>query len=225
MFEETIILSVGGSIIIPEKIDSGFVKKFVGLVNRHGDKRFVIVCGGGHIARYYRDTAKKLNKVSDEDLDWVGIKATKLNAEFIRSVFGSLAYEKVVDDPTAKISTEKRVIIAAGWKPGCSTDMDAVYLAENFNASMLINLSNIEYVYDKDPRKFKDACKKERLTWKEFRSIVGDKWTPGLNAPFDPVAAKQSEKIGLKVIIANGKDIDNLDNILAGKKFRGTVVE
>jgi uridylate kinase len=52
--------------------------------------------------------------------------------------------------------------------------------------------------------------------------MVGDEWVPGKNVPFDPVASRHAEKIGLKVICAAGKDLRNLEDILKGKEFLGT---
>jgi len=92
-------------------------------------------------------------------------------------------------------------------------------------ADTLVNLSNIEYVYDKDPNKFKDARKLEKVSWKEFRKIVGNEWKAGMNLPFDPVASKEAEKVGLKVVIMKGTELDNFNNFLEDKVFKGTVID
>jgi uridylate kinase len=116
-------------------------------------------------------------------------------------------------------------VIAAGWKPGWSTDYCATLICEDYNVPLIINLSNIEKVYDKDPNKFKDAKPKDSMSWKEFRAMVGDKWTPGMHAPFDPIAAKRSDELGIKVAVMNGNNLENASNFLNGKKFVGTVIE
>ena len=123
-----------------------------------------------------------------------------------------------------KVITNKSIINAAGFKPGHSTDTDAVLLAKTYGAKEVINLSNIEYVYDKDPSKFKSAKKIEKINWNEFRKIVGNKWVAGANEPFDPVASREAEKLGLKVSILKGTDLKEVDNVLSGRKFRGTVI-
>ena len=156
-------------------------------------------------------------------MDWIGIHATVLNAEFVRSLFGNLAEEFIVRDPTQKISFNKKVLIAAGWKPGWSTDYDAVLLAKNLGADAIINMSNVDYIYDKDPKKHKDAKKIKRISWKDYRKISGDKWEAGLSLPFDPVAAKEAEKSKLKAAII-GKDLENFEKVLDGKEFRGTLI-
>ncbi|NCU42545.1 MAG: UMP kinase, partial [Candidatus Moranbacteria bacterium] len=111
-----------------------------------------------------------------------------------------------------------------GYRPGCSTDYDAVLLAKYLDITSLVNLSNIDYVYTKDPRKYKDAEKVEKISWKDFRNIVGNIWSPGLNAPFDPVASRLAEEINLEVAIMNGKDLENFKNYLDGEIYKGTKV-
>ena len=114
--------------------------------------------------------------------------------------------------------------MAGGWEPGCSTDFDAVLIAKNFSAKTVINLSNIDYVYNKNPKEFPDARPIEKISWKDYRKMFGGPWTPGFNSPFDPVAAKEAEKLKMRVIIANGKNLENLEKILKGKKFVGTEI-
>ena len=95
-------------------------------------------------------------------------------------------------------------MVAGGWKPGWSTDYVASIIAQEYGVRTVINLSNIDYVYDSDPKKNKDAKKIAEIKWKEFRKIVGNKWKPGLNMPFDPIASQKGEQLGLEVAIMNG---------------------
>lgn len=222
------ILSVGGSIVIPKTgFDIEFLKKFRTLILNQVKKgdRFILVIGGGSTCRQYQDAAKKVVKMTDEDLDWLGIHTTIFNANFVRFLFKDIAFEKVITDPHKKIPTKKSIILAAGHKPGASTDIDAVFMAKTYGASEIINLSNIEYVYTKDPNKFPDAKKIERIDWVTFRKeVVGDKWTPGFNAPFDPIASKHAQKMGLKVSILQGTNLEEVKKALQGKKFKGTII-
>jgi len=214
---------VGGSIIVPDKIDINFLKKLNKLIRSHLKKyKFVIITGGGKIARNYQNAAKAITKLSGEDLDWLGIQATILNAHLVRSVCKDVAYKKVITNPTVKIRFDN-LLIAAGWKPGCSTDTDAVLLAENLKAKTVINMSNIDYVYNKDPKKHKTAKPLERISWKQMKGLVGSKWKPGLNLPFDPIATKKASLLKLKVIVM-GNSLNNLKNFLDHKKFKGTII-
>jgi uridylate kinase len=226
MEKEKIILSLGGSIIVPNEVNATFLKKFreviVGSLKKYS--KVVIVAGGGKVCRKYNAAAEKITKVTPVELDWLGIAATKLNAELIRVIFGKLAYEKVVTNPHKKVNTTKKIIIGSGHMPGSSSDLDAVILAEKYGAKTVINLSNISHVYNKDPRKHKDAKRIGVMTWKEFKQVIGGKYVPGMNAPFDPVAAKRAEKAGIRVVVMKGTNIANFKRFLQGKPFAGTVI-
>lgn len=220
------ILSLGGSLIVPDEIDHKFVKKFRELIVKkvkNGDK-FIIVCGGGGLNRKYNEAAKKVRKLSNDELDWVGIYATRYNAQFIKILFGDLAHNEISINPHKKTRTKKPIIIGAGYIPGWSSDYDAVYLAKTYGAKKVVNLSNIDHAYDKDPRKYKNAIPIKNIDWKSFRKIVGNKWEPRMSKPFDPIASREAEKLKLEVAILNGRKLKNLENYLNGKKFIGTII-
>lgn len=224
--KETIIISLGGSLIVPEEIDTQFLAQFKALIESHlATKRFILITGGGKVCRKYQAAAKSLSMGAQYDIDALGISVTRVNGELMRIIFGQNAEKMIVTNPTTRVVFKKPVLVAAGWKPGCSTDYDAVLLAKKLKIKKLINLSNIDYVYDKDPKKFSDAKKIEQISWNEFRKIVGNKWDPGLNAPFDPIASKEAEQLGMTVAIMNGKNLENLNNYLHGKKFVGTIIQ
>lgn len=232
--KETFIISLGGSLIVPsEEIDWKFLKKFKELIIReiNKNKRFVIITGGGQICRTYQKAAGKVTKLTDDDKDWLGVHTTRLNAHLIKTIFREYAHPRINKNPRTKENLKKHfqkgesIMVAAGWRPGWSTDFVATILAERLNAKTVLNLSNISNVYDKDPNKNKDAKKITEISWKNFRKIVGNTWDPGLNMPFDPIASRKAEQLKLEVIIADGKKIKNLENILEGKKFVGTVIK
>ncbi len=221
------VISVGGSLIVPEDIDLDFLKNFkVFIKNRikKGD-RFILIAGGGKVCRKYQNAAKSLVEVSDEENDLLGIYVTKVNAYLLKSVLGKDAHPKIIEDPVnQKIDFKESVLVGSGWKPGCSTDLDAVLIAKRFDAKSIINLSNIDYVYDSDPKINPNAKKIKEISWKDFRKIVGNKWDPGLSAPFDPIASKEAQGLGINVAILNGKKFDNLNDFLDNKEFIGTLI-
>lgn len=223
--QKTIVLSLGGSLIAPDGIDLNFLIKFKNAVGHFAKKgfKFAIICGGGKTARNLQQAASKLRNVTNNDLDWLGIYVTRLNAQLVKSIFRGNAEEFIVENPTEKIRFKKKIVVAAGWKPGWSTDYDAVLLARNLRIREVINMSNVDYAYDKDPKKHKDARKIEKISWKGYTKLVSGKWKAGMNVPFDPVAAREAQKSGIKVYIV-GKDLKNLENLLDGKKFRGTTI-
>jgi uridylate kinase len=225
----TKVLSLGGSIVAPDSPDADFISAFSAVVRTWLDadpvRRLILVVGGGGPARAwqkaYRDAVE--TPVADAQ-DWIGIMATRLNAQLVRALFLDLCPQEVVTDPTAVTIFGGRILVAAGWKPGFSTDFDAVILAERFQADTVVNLSNIAKVYTADPHKDPTAKPIDSISWPDFRSIVGDEWSPGKNVPFDPIASKRAEELGLTVICAAGRDLPNLENLLNGKPFMGTTI-
>ncbi|AEJ18817.1 UMP kinase [Gracilinema caldarium] len=223
------VISLGGSIVAPDSLDTDFIAAFIQLLKDElasdEKRRFILVVGGGGPARKYQQAYRSIvPSGSDEQADWIGIMATRLNAQLLKAVLGELCTQEVVTDPSQVGPFVGRVLVAAGWKPGFSTDFDAVLLAERFQADKVINLSNIAKVYTDDPRKNSNAKPIDAISWADFRSIVGDDWIPGKNVPFDPVASRHAAKIGLKVICAAGKDLDNLKKILSDQPFFGTII-
>jgi uridylate kinase len=224
----TLVISVGGSIVVPNGgIDTDFLNRFHSIIERHTKHgwRFVIVVGGGGTARAYQQAAGKVGEITRDDLDWLGIHSTRLNGHLMRTVFRKIAHPVMFKDPTrVPKSWHGSVLVAAGWKPGWSTDYVATRIAKRLGAKLVVNLSNIDYLFDKDPRKHKDAAPICDIPWKQFRKMVGSKWDPGMNVPFDPVASRLADQSRIQVVVANGKNFDNLDKLLSGEPFMGTVI-
>lgn len=227
------VLSVGGSIVAPDKPDFDFLDKFSKTIrnwlSQDSSRKIIMVIGGGAPARDYQNAYRKvcdLRKApaKNDEADWIGIMATRLNAQLVKAVFEDLCPNPVIYDPTTVDMFGGQILVAAGWKPGFSTDNDAVVLAERFSGNLVVNLSNIAKVYTDDPKKNPEARPIDSISWEDFIKIVGTEWVPGKNTPFDPIASQRAQKAGIKVICAAGKDIENLENILNGKDFKGTVI-
>lgn len=246
----TCVLSLGGSIVAPpEGPDVPFLVEFRRRLESWlvagSDRRAILVIGGGGPARSYqnalkefwkscgetggpggalKDGAQKDNGPGDEALDWLGIAATRINALLVKATMGALCADEVVTDPSAPLSFSGKVLVASGWKPGFSTDFDAVYLGERCGAKTVLNLSNIAKVYTADPKLDPKATPVDSISWADFRTMVGSTWTPGANLPFDPIASARAEAAGIRVICAAGKDVPNIFRILDGQPFVGTVI-
>ncbi|MFA5358464.1 MAG: UMP kinase [Patescibacteria group bacterium] len=227
--KRTVVISLGGSIVVPEVgfIDYKFLKKFKKVILKYTKKgvRFIIVVGGGKTCRLYQAAAKKVGKLVSEDIDWIGIHSTRLNAHLLRTIFREHTHPEINMNPSIIFAFKEPILIGSGWRPGWSTDYDAAKLAIAYGAKEVINLSNIDYVFNKDPKKYKDAKKFKNINWKNFFGLVGDEWTPGANLPFDPVASRLARGSHLKVLIMKGTDVKNFDNYLLSGKFKGTIIE
>ncbi len=236
-FGKTVVVALGGSIVYPDGtrpvrskdsngVDVRFLrnfKKFAAKFLRDGYK-FVLVVGGGRLSRLFQVAAGQLHKVTDIDKDWIGIHATRLNAQLLRTIFHDVA-DPVVIDARHKIKNLRYPItIASGWKPGWSTDYVAVALASDFGVKEIIIAGKPAFVYDKDNGKYPDAKPIRELSWHEYKKLIPKKWKPGLHTPVDPVGAALAEKKKIKAIIINGRDLKNFENLLNGKEFKGTLI-
>lgn len=226
--KKIVVISLGGSLIIPKGgFNIDFLKGFRELIV---DKikegyRFIVVCGGGQTARSYQAAASDVGHLLPEDIDWIGIHATRLNAHFVRTILREYSHPVVARDYNDKLPWVEPVLVVSGWKPGCSTDFDAVKFAELYGSNTVINLSNISHIYDLDPRVNPNAKRLEKVTWREMREIVGENWVPGSNVPFDPAACKEGEKMKLKVVFVEGSNLKEVNNAIEGKEVAGTVIE
>jgi len=225
---ETIVMSVGGSLIVPDQIDTAFLsdlKKFIEKETANG-RRFIIIAGGGKTARRYQDAAHNVSDLQSEDLDWLGLHATRLNGHLLRTIFRNLAYPTMITNPDEVLDApaDTPLIIAAGYRPGSSTDLRAIQIADRVKATKVINLSNTDYVYTANPNTNPTAQKIERISWSDFRKLIPEDWDPGLSAPFDPVAAKKADNLGIEVAQINGQKLNELENYLNNQPFIGTLI-
>lgn len=203
--EKLIIISLGGSLVCPKDLDIFFLKKFKRFISKQIKKgrKFLIVVGGGNLARKYQAVGR-IFKISSERLDKIGIGATLLHATLFNGIFEKL---------------KGKVIFVGGEKPGQSTDLVAVKLARKLRSKLVLNLTNIDFVYERDPRRFKGAKPLRKTSFDQFLKIVGEKWLPGANFPFDPIATKMAKKFKIKIVILNGRNFKNLENFFRRKKF------
>lgn len=230
-YPDKVVMSIGGSLIVPNGgIDTHFLQKLNDFIREqlasHPDRQFFLVIGGGGTARHYIDAGRTvIEKLTDEDVDWLGIHATRLNAHLVRTIFHDIAHPQIIEHYEIIRKATEPVVVASGWKPGWSTDFCAIMICEDYDVHTVLNLSNIDQVYTADPRQNPNAKPLTNLTWDEMRSLVGNEWKPGMNAPFDPVASKKAQELGVRVIVMNGKDFDNVANALDGRQFVGTTIQ
>lgn len=223
--DKTIVISLGGSMLVPNGPDKEFLAKFTQCILDFIQQgfRFCIIVGGGSVAREYQEVLRGASHCTNEDVDWIGIHATRFNAELVRRYMGSLAYSQVVWFPfSVEVFESFPVVVGAGHEPGNSSDLGAVLAACEFGASRVINLSNIEYVYSADPKVDSHAFKLERLTWNEYLNLIPTTWSPGMSTPFDPIASRKAQECGVEVAMIYGKNLESMRDYIQGKEFSGT---
>ena len=228
MKKSIIILSLGGSLIIPDKVNTTYLKEFKKIILKNKKKyKFIISCGGGSIARKYISALQEI-RINEKSQSFAGIGSTKMNARFMNYFFN---FNPEIEIPHTIESLKKRIkkqdIVfcgSLGYHPNQTSDSTTAELARVFKTSF-INLTNVPGLYDKDPKKYKNAKFIPKITWKEFLKLANkSKFTPGQHFVLDQNAAKiiMENKIPTYII---GKNLQQLDNLLKNKKFKGTTIE
>jgi len=216
-----IVISLGGSVIVPKELDVKFLKEFCILLKKRKKDKFAIVCGGGHVARIFTKEYKKLN-IREDEAHVLGIFATHLNASLLKFILGEEA-TLYLDDPR-KAKWRSRIIVSGGYLPGWNTDVCAAYLAKALRADLLVNISDVNGIYDKDPKKYKNARLIKCMSWEEFlNKFLMLKLEPGVNFIWHPLAAIFCSRNKLKVAFI-GKNLKNFRRLLESKEFVGTLI-
>ncbi len=224
---EKVVVSIGGSVLIPEKDDAKYIKILADALKDLSDKvQLMVVCGGGIIARYYTNTGKELGGTTYQ-LDEMGIAVTRINAKLLSIALGEAGIDEIPVDPKrcADNSAPGKISVMGGTEPGHTTDAVAAMIAEYCGAARIVNASNVDAVYTDDPRKNPDAKRLSRMTIKELKEIVYDEHGAGKSSVFDPLGVKIAMENKIDILMVNGRDLDELRNAILGKDIKGTFVD
>ena len=225
---KTIVISLGGSLINPDNIDYDFIERFKSLISAFSKKyRFVIVTGGGNTARIYINALKKEN-IKEKLQCLIGIRVTRLNAWFMTNFFNGISSKTIAKDlKDVKNLIAKNNIIFCGalrYEEKNTSDGTAAKIARYLNAEF-INLTNVNGLYTKDPKKFRDARFIPEISFNDFYNITKKiKYKAGQHFVLDQNAAEIIKKSKIKTIILNGNKLNNLKNYLEERKFIGTII-
>ncbi|MBD3397703.1 UMP kinase [Candidatus Micrarchaeota archaeon] len=222
-----VVISLGGSMVNGTgDPDINFLKKFKSLLK--GKEKIGIVVGGGKIARDYVKAASNFSKNQFWG-DTLAVYATRLNSALVTRAFAKEACPVVFQDfeSAAIASEEYRIVVMGGTIPGITTDTDSVLLAEAMNANRVINISNVDGIYDSDPRKNKNAKMFRKMSFKQLLDLANasDKRAPGTNFVFDVIACKLAARTKMELHFVGGKNIQDLPKAMKGKTHRGTIIK
>jgi uridylate kinase, putative len=221
---DKVVVSIGGSVLVPGENDSEYIGKLAGLIKEISkDVQLVIVCGGGKTARYYIKNGSELNGTT-YDLDLMGIDLTRVNAKLLMIALGGIKEVPVDPKVAASMSSPGNVVIMGGTEPGHTTDAVAAMVAKEMKADRLINATSVDAVYSDDPRKVKDAERYSKLTIEQLRSIVYSDHGAGRSSVFDPLGIKILAESKIDLSVVDGRDLQELKNAILGKKIKGTSI-
>lgn len=221
-----LVISLGGSLIVPEDVDLVFLKRFAAFAKKVSKEyKVIIVTGGGRTARKYIAKAREAGFAEDY-LSLVGIESTRLNAALVAGFFQKF---HLVPESFAAVDRQlkrERIVVcgALGFMPEMTSDGDAALLARHVRADLFLNLTNVDGLYTKDPKE-SGAFLIPKISYKDFMLRMHKiSFKPGQHFVLDHKAAHIIQKQHMKTIILNGKNLNNAWNCLRGKKFIGTTI-
>jgi len=226
MKKEKVVVSIGGSILIPGKNDSEYIKKLAEMIRETSEiVQMVIICGGGKIARYYTDTGRELGGATYQ-LDMLGIAITRLNAQLLAISLGGLSSTDIpmTAEEASNRSASDNIIIMGGTVPGHTTDAVATMVAREMRADRVVNATSVDAVYSEDPKKDPEAKRFSKLTIDELGELVYKEHGAGRSSVFDPLGIKIAKEEKIDILIVDGRDLDELRNAVLGKDIKGTYV-
>ena len=222
---ETIVISIGGSVLFPEEIDEFFFKKLIKLLNKLSNKyRIYLIIGGGKTARRYIKLGRTLG-LNENKLDEIGIKVTRINAEILVNLIIN-SNKKIPCSTNEANNMTNKIIIMGGTTPGHSTDMVGAELALKTHASKFIIATNVDGVYDNDPAEFLNAKKYDEISIDELIKKYGTNWEiAGKNMVIDGPALEIIKNGKITTFVLNGKNLDELEKAINNQKFYGTKIK
>jgi uridylate kinase len=222
---ETIVLSIGGSVILSENADVSFFKKLINLLKKFSKRyKIYIVVGGGKVARSYIKLGRKLN-LAEKTLDELGIEITRINAKLLTNIIGISNKEIPFTTENAK-KINKPIIIMGGTAPGHSTDMVGAELAEKVKADGFIIATNVDGIYDKDPNKYSNAKQLREISIEKLLDEYETEWNlAGKNIAIDGPALKIIHRAKIPTFVVNGRRLDQLEKAMTNQSFDGTKIK
>jgi uridylate kinase len=222
------VLKIGGSLLYDDegKILVDRVRDYAAAIKSlvKDGHSLVVVVGGGIPARVFISAARELG-ANEAQCDWLGIKLARNNAELLCAGLGEIAYPKIVEtlDELEVAAKLGKVVLMGGLVPGQSTNAVAAVAAESVNAEMLFNATNVDGVYDRDPKE-SGATRFDTITIAELKEVLSGGGTKaGEYKLFDPVAIRVVERSKIPTVIFDGRDPENITKVFRDFEI-GTLV-
>ncbi|MEM1644865.1 MAG: UMP kinase [Ignisphaera sp.] len=206
-----ILIKISGKIASPDnpQLVKEYADTIVDLYRR--GYRLAIVVGGGRYARSYITSAKILG-LNDGQADMVGIEIARVNALLLALAIGDDAYTPIprnIDDLRIAWNTGKITVIG-GLQPGQSTAAVAAVVAESLGIKTILYATDVDGVYDKDPRKYNDAKKLDVVTIDQLKEIISQRFEAGGYELLDPISIQIIKRSCIEVIVFNGTNAQNI---------------
>ena len=222
-----IVIKIGGSLLFTKnlEVDASKVKELHKILqNQEIYDISAIVCGGGIIARYYINALRQFR--DNESLcDIIGIEVSRINARILLGAFGDNAYPVIPKniEELAKATITQKLIIMGGIQPGQSTTSVALEVEEYLRAEHVVILTDVDGIYDKDPKLHKDARLLDKITPKKLQTIIlnsfdANQALAGEYRIFDLVSLQILKRSNIKVTLMSGKNLQEFKRFMNGSK-------
>ncbi|MCJ2519478.1 MAG: UMP kinase [Candidatus Thermoplasmatota archaeon] len=227
MPKDRIVVSLGGSVLVPGEDDSEYIRNLARLLIRLSDMyALFVVTGGGRPARYYIEVGRDLG-MDERALDAMGIILTRLNARLLIQALGPKASPEPPEDyeEAREVGEEYDIVVMGGQRVSITTDGVAAELAEAVEATRLINATSVDGVYTADPNIEPTASRFDKLSYEDLIRIAGR--PTGLAGPsivIDPHAAQVIKRARISVYVVQGRDLKSVEGAIIGGDFVGTVI-
>ncbi len=224
-----IVISLGGSLLFGEnsEFDLKYLKELSTLLQKaHIREGAAVIVGGGRTARKYVVAGREFG-ASEFQCDTLAIRVTRMNARIVALSIGeNAAYCHNLGEVENAVKDGKMPVMG-GLLEGITTDAVSMLVAEKKEATAVVNLSNIDYLYSSDPKSDKNAKKLEKVTHNELTQLAvdGDKRLARTNFPFDLVACRLAQRSNVELRFVDGRNLREVENALANKQFKGTLVK
>ncbi|MFA5365275.1 MAG: UMP kinase [Candidatus Bathyarchaeia archaeon] len=222
-----VVIRVGGS-VVGSPLNAELIGDYVDLLKQLKEQGHEVaaVVGGGSLARNFISVAAELGMEEDRK-DWAAIHVSRLFAQLFSLRLGKLGCGDIpLSLEEAKSGLDQgRIVVMGGLRPGMTTDTVAALVAERVKADLLVKGSNVDGIYDKDPKKFGDAKKLDKISFEQLGTLFeSDTHRAGINQIIDPEAVRVIQRLRLRTIVVSGYSADNVLKAVNGEPV-GTVVE
>ena len=222
---DSIVISIGGSVILSDDIGISYFEELANLLKKICKKyKIYVIVGGGKTARTYIKLGRELD-LDEQKLDQIGIEITRTNAKLLTNII-DISNDEIpcTTDEAKKIN--KPIVIMGGTTPGHSTDMVGAELAEKTNAIKYIIATNVDGIYDKDPKKYRDAKQLKEISIDELINKYGTNWeAAGKNVVIDGPSLAIIKRANNLTFVLNGKKLDQLKKAITNQSFNGTKIK
>lgn len=223
--KQSIVISLGGSVVVAEETPPSFFSELTSLIQRFKQKYTIyLVIGGGGPARRYIQRGRTL-QLTEDQLDELGIMITRVNARLLSFILET-GQDTIPESTLEALTYDTPLVLMGGTTPGHSTDFVGAELSVKTKAYRYVIATNVDGVYDKDPRTHTDARFLPVVHINDLLKQYGPQWNiAGSNMVIDGPALQLIKDNNIHTCVINGNNLNELAHILDKKPFYGTEIQ